>query len=136
MSKKSCPIIVGGAQYTQPKDTPQPLDPLNLMVKTCQMALADTGKDDIKEYIDSLYMININSWSYKDAPSELSKMLGINPVRKVYLPGGGHSPQMLVNRAAKAISSDESQAILITGGEAAYSVYRKKRKNHLELAKT
>jgi len=62
MSKdQSHPIIVGGAQYTQPKDTPQPLDPLNLMVKTCQMALADTGNEDIKNYIDSLYIININS---------------------------------------------------------------------------
>ncbi len=61
MNKKTCPIIVGGAQYTQPKDTSQPLDPLNLMVKTCQMALADTRNDEIKDYIDSLYMININS---------------------------------------------------------------------------
>lgn len=137
MSKKSCPIIVGGAQYTQPKNTPQPLDPLNLMVKTCQMALADTRNEDIKEYIDSLYMVNINSWSYKDAPSELSKMLGINPARIVYLSDGGDSPQMLVNRGAKSIASGQNQAIIITGGEAAYSVYRgKKRKNNIKLAKT
>jgi acetyl-CoA C-acetyltransferase len=105
MSKKSYPIIIGAAQYTQPKDTPHPLDPLNLMVKTCQMALDDTGNDDIKQYIDSLYMVNINSWSYKDTPSELSKILDIIPARKVYLPDGGDSPQMLVNRAAKAIAS-------------------------------
>ncbi len=127
MSKKSCPIIVGAAQYTQPKDSPQPLDPLSLMIKTCQMALADTGNDDIKEYIDSLYMVNINSWSYKDAPSELSNVLGITPVEKVYLPDGGDSPQMLVNRTAKAIASGKSKAIIITGGEASYSVYREKK---------
>jgi acetyl-CoA C-acetyltransferase len=129
MSYKTYPIIIGVAQYTQPKDIPQPLDPLNLMIKTCQMALVDTGNDDIKEYIDSLYMVNINTWSYKDAPSELSKMLGIDPAQKVYLPDGGDSPQMLVNRAAKAIASGQSRAIIITGGEAAYSVYREKKGN-------
>lgn len=33
MSKISCPIIVGAAQYTQPKDIAQPLDPLSLIVE-------------------------------------------------------------------------------------------------------
>ncbi|MFX1392469.1 MAG: hypothetical protein ACFFAH_02740, partial [Promethearchaeota archaeon] len=123
MNKKSIPIIVGVAQFTHPKKTQQRLDPLNLMVKTCQMALDDTGANDIKECIDSVYMININSWSYEDAPAELSKILSIKPVNKIYLSEGGHTPQMLVNRAAKAISSGKSQAILITGGEARYSIY-------------
>ena len=124
MSKEFNPIIVGVAQYTQPKETPQAVDPLNLMVNTGQMALNDVGTDDIKENIDTIYMINIISWSYEDAPGELSKILGIKPVQKVYLPEGGNSPQMIVNRAAKAISSGKSQAILITGGEAQYTASR------------
>ena len=127
MSKKPCPIIVGVAQYTQPKDTAQPLDPLSLIVKTCRMAFADSGAEKLKKFIDSVYMVNINSWSYEDAPGELSNILGIKPVRKVFLPDGGDSPQMLVNRAAKAIASGQSQAILITGGEASYSIYRAKK---------
>jgi len=127
MKEKNNPIIVGAAQYTQPKTIHQPLDPLNLMVKTSQMAISDTGVNNLKNLIDTVYMVNINGWSYKDAPSELSELLGINPVRKVYFPSGGESPQMLVNRAAKAIASGESQVILITGGEAAYSVYRAER---------
>ncbi|MFX1296112.1 MAG: hypothetical protein ACFFD2_14840 [Promethearchaeota archaeon] len=136
MSKKSIPIIVGVAQFTLPKKTQQRLDPLNLMVKTCQLALDDTGANDIKESIDSVYMININSWSYEDAPAELSKILGIKPVNKIYLPDGGDTPQMLVNRAAKVISSGKSQAILITGGEARYSTYRaNKRKIMLKWPK-
>ena len=129
MSKdRSCPIIIGVAQYTQPKDISQPLDPLNLMVKTCQKAFADTRNEEIKNIIDTLYMVNINSWSYKDAPSELSNILGINPAQKVYLHDGGDSPQMLVNRGAKAIASGKSKFILMTGGEAAYSVYRERKK--------
>ncbi|MBA7661389.1 hypothetical protein ES703_69405 [subsurface metagenome] len=127
MSKKTCPIIVGAAQYTQPKDTFQPLDPLSLIIKTCRMAFADSGAEKLKKFIDSIYMVNINSWSYEDAPGELSNILGIKPVRKVFLPDGGDSPQMLVNRAAKAIASGQSQAILITDGEASYSIYRAKK---------
>ena len=124
MKEKNSPIIVGAAQFTQSKKVLQPLDPLSLMVKTSQMAISDSGVNNLKDLIDTVYMVNINGWSYKDAPGELSKLLGINPVRKIYLPSGGESPQMLVNRAAKAITSGESQAVLITGGEAAYSAYR------------
>ena len=124
MSKKLCPIIVGAAQYTQPKDIAQPLDPLSLILKTCRKALNDSGAKEIKKFIDSVYMININSWSYEDAPGELSAIIGIKPVQKVFLPDGGDSPQMLVNRAAKAIATGKSLAVLITGGEASYSIYR------------
>ncbi len=127
MKEKNSPIIVGAAQFTQSKHVLQPLDPLSLMVKTSQMAISDSGVNNLKDLIDTVYMVNINGWSYKDAPGELSELLGINPVQKVYLPSGGESPQMLVNRAAKSIASGESQAILITGGEAAYSAYRAKK---------
>ena len=127
MSNKSYPIIVGAAQFTQNRSTLKPLDPLNLMVEACTMALNDAGTPNLKKFIDSVYMININSWSYEDAPEELSKTLCLKPVHKVYLPDGGDSPQMLVNRAAKAITSGKSQAILITGGEASYSKYKAKK---------
>ena len=127
MKEKNNPIIVGAAQYTQPKTIHQPLDPLNLMVKTSQMAISDSGVKNLKDLIDTVYMVNINGWSYKDAPGELCKLLGINPAQKLYFPSGGDSPQMLVNRAAKSIASGERQAILITGGEAQYAIYRAKR---------
>ena len=127
MNEKLFPIIIGAAQYKQPKKISQPLDPLGLMTKTCQMAIKEVRIDRIRDFIDSVYIININSWSYEDAPDELSKILGIKPIRKGYLPDRGYMPQMLVNRAAKAIASGTSQAVLITGGEALYSTYRAKR---------
>ncbi|MFX0070721.1 MAG: acetyl-CoA acetyltransferase [Candidatus Hermodarchaeota archaeon] len=136
MSKKIHPIVIGVAQYTQSKNETKRLDPLSLMVKTCQKAINDTGSNAIKNYIDAIYMVNINSWSYKDAPGELSKLIGISPSQKVYLPDGGDSPQMLVNRAAKAISKGKKKAILITGAEAAYSTYLfKKGKTKLNWPK-
>ena len=122
MDIKHTPVIIGAAQFTQRKDTPQPLDSLSLMVKTGQKAIEDTHNKKIVDFIDAIYMVNISSWSYEDAPGELGKRLNITPKEKVYLPDGGQSPQMLVNRAAKAITIGEHGCVLITGGEAAYSI--------------
>lgn len=77
-------------------------------------------------------MVNINSWSYSDAPGKLSEIIGINPKVKVFLPDGGDTPQMLTNRAAKAITCGELQAVLITGGEAQYTS-QKAKKNNIKL---
>lgn len=129
VNDKNTPVLIGAAQYLQPKDTEKPLDPLSLMVKTCQAAIADSGALEINNYIDAVYMVNINSWSYDDAPGQLSKIIDVNPKVKVYLPDGGDTPQMLTNRAAKAITSRELQAVLITGGEAQYTSNKAKKKN-------
>src|SRR5665648_327170 len=133
MGEKHIPILVGAAQFTQRKGTSQPLDSLSLMVKTGQNAIENTQTKKIIDFIDAIYMVNISSWSYEDAPGELSKKLNITPKEKIYLSDGGHSPQMLVNRAAKAIASGEHRCVLITGGEAAYSInklFKGKRPKH------
>jgi acetyl-CoA C-acetyltransferase len=124
MENKNNPVIIGAAQFTQRKNTPHPLDSLSLMVKTGQKAIEDTQTKKFNDFIDAIYMVNISSWSYEDAPGELGKRLNIAPKEKVYLPDGGQSPQMLVNRASKAITSGEHRAVLITGGEAAYSLVK------------
>ncbi|MBY8989793.1 MAG: hypothetical protein KGD58_03485 [Candidatus Lokiarchaeota archaeon] len=124
MGKKHIPIIVGAAQFTQRKGTSQPLDSLSLIVKTAQDAIENTKTQKIIDCIDAIYMVNISSWSYEDAPGELGKRLNITPKEKIYLPDGGQSPQMLINRAAKTIASGQHRCVLVTGGEAAYSTYR------------
>ncbi|MBD3196005.1 MAG: hypothetical protein GF317_13185 [Candidatus Lokiarchaeota archaeon] len=125
--KDSWPILVSGAQIIHHKSLKTRLDPLKLIIKSCEKAIESIDNEKIKNFIDTVYMININSWSYRDAPGELSKRLRINPSDKVYLSDGGNTPQMLVNRAAKAIYRGEKEAVLICGGEAAYSVYQSKK---------
>jgi acetyl-CoA C-acetyltransferase len=123
MEKKNNPVIIGAAQYTQHKKTPHPLDPLSLMVKTSQDAIENTQNKNIVDLIDAIYMLNIISWGYEDAPGELGRQLNIKPKEKVILPDPmGQSPQMLVNQAAKAISDGKHRCVLITGGEALYAI--------------
>ncbi|MEJ2250507.1 MAG: hypothetical protein P8Y70_15810 [Candidatus Lokiarchaeota archaeon] len=129
MKENLNPVIVGVSQYKQSKTIEEPLDPLRLIIKVSKQAIKDIKTPKIKNSIDHIYMVNINSWSYKDAPKELSDALDLTPLEKTYLSDGGNTPQLLVNRAARKIAMGDASAILITGGEAAYSLYQSKKGN-------
>jgi acetyl-CoA C-acetyltransferase len=118
------PVIIGIAQYTQHKGTEQPLDPMGLMVKSSLDALGDTGKSKLKELIDCVYVINLFQWPYRDAPGMLSTRLGINPSQAFYLPIGGNTPQLIVNKAARDLAAGRCKAVLMAGAEAIYSIRR------------
>jgi acetyl-CoA C-acetyltransferase len=127
MLRKNIPVIVGAAQITQKKDIDVPLDPLNLIAKTSNNAIQMSGVNDLRNNIDTLYMSTISSWIYDDPPTKLSNLLEISPTQKYSAPISGNVPQLLVNKAAKAISLGEIKAALIVGGEANYSRYRAKK---------
>jgi len=126
--KKSIPIIIGASQYTQSKNSENPIDPIGMMAKACRDALEDTGLEVEKKFIDTLYVSNVYCLAYENAPEDLAERLQINPDKKYYAPIGGNTPQMLVNRAARAIELKKSQIVLITGGESCYSLSRGKKK--------
>ena len=121
------PVIIGAAQYTQHKGTERPLDPLSLMVKTSLDALGDTGESRLKDLIDCVYVINLFQWPYRDAPGMLSARLGINPSQAFYLPIGGNTPQLIVNKAARDLAAGRCKAVLMTGAEAIYSIRRARK---------
>jgi acetyl-CoA C-acetyltransferase len=97
---------------------------MGLMIRACTMALDDAGSDKIRDLIDALYVVNLFQWPYRDAPGMLSEALGIRPAGKYYTPIGGNTPQLLVNRACRALAAGTARAVLITGAEAIYSIRR------------
>lgn len=118
---KSWPIIIGAAQSIQPKETENPLDPLRFIAKVTKLAIEDTGVRNLNDFIDSVYVVFVGSWSYEDAPGELSEMLGIKPFNKVLSLSGGNTSLRLLNQAALSITEGKSKVILITGGETWYT---------------
>ena len=124
MTEYYTPILVGAAQYTQAKNTSSPLDPLGLMTQVCRSAMADTGAAKLKELIDTLYVVNLFQWTYRDVPGMLCNGLGIAPEKSYYTPIGGNTPELLVHKAARALASGQSRAVLLTGAEAIYSLRR------------
>ncbi len=128
MTQKRIPVIVGAAQITQNKAIKVPLDPLKLIAKASLNAIEMSGVDSLKNQIDTIYMSTISSWIYDNPPELLAKLLNIKISQKYVAPISGNIPQLLVNKASKAISKGESNLVLISGGEASYSTYRSKKK--------
>jgi acetyl-CoA C-acetyltransferase len=127
MHQKSIPVIVGAGQITQDKKVKNPLDPLNLIAQATLNAIEMSGVHGLRNAIDTIYMSTISSWIYEDPPGILSKLLELQTPQKYIAPISGNIPQLLVNKAAKAIFQGESSVILIAGGEASYSTYRAKK---------
>ncbi len=113
------PVIIGVAQATNRPKTPQKLvTPLDLMERVSAQAISDTGAQDLGRRIDTVYVVNIISWTYADPPGELSRRLGVEPKTTGYTAIGGNSPQWLVNKACRQILAGDADVVLIAGAEA------------------
>jgi acetyl-CoA C-acetyltransferase len=94
------------------------------MEKVCREAFLDAGNEKVRDLVDSLQVVNLFQWPYRDAPGMLAEKLGLGPGERYYTPIGGNTPQLLVNRACRALAAGRVRAVLITGAEAVYSVRR------------
>lgn len=132
MKNQYTPVIVGISQYTQPKDTDSPMDPLGLMARTSSDAFQDSGSAALLQQCDTIRVINIVSYPYADVCKNLGQLLGISPGRFYYGGIGGNSPQLFVNQTAADIAAGKSSVTLIAGSEAAAAV-RQSRKLQTDL---
>ena len=124
---KTAPLLVGAAQYTQPKDAVCALDPLGLMTKASREAFADAGSGGLAALVDTVCVVNSFSRDDENNPSALAAALGIRPRETIYSLIGGNTPQKLVNRFARDIAAGRRRAVLISGAETIYSMYRASR---------
>ena len=128
MSDGDTPVLVGAAECVQRWDgSGDPDDPLSLMARAAGAALADAGGRGLGDAVDLVAVVNTITWSYADAPRELSRRLGIAPSRCVYTTIGGNSPQYLVHRAAEALVTGGARAVLLAGGEAGDALSRARK---------
>lgn len=113
------PVLVGVGQVTNRPRSPSRLrTPMDLMEEAVEEAVRDAGADRLASEIDTVYVVNIISWTYSDPARTLAERIGSRPRRVGYTAIGGNSPQWLVNRACKEIASGEAAVVLIAGGEA------------------
>lgn len=118
--QKNTPVIVGVHQLTQRwQEGQMPQHPLALIETAAHEALADAG-NSLKAVLDGLYVVNIFSYGYVDAPGALAQALSISPHTRLYTTEGGNTPQYLVNQACLALEKGEVRAVLIGGAEAVY----------------
>ncbi|MGQ0619483.1 MAG: enoyl-CoA hydratase-related protein [Panacagrimonas sp.] len=123
------PVIVGVGEYVdRPETLEQALEPLALMERALRAAQADAGAALLAQ-IESIELIGLMSWRYKDPVTQLCTRLGITPARKVNASMGGETPIRLIHEAAVRIASGVLKAAAIVGGEAMHSAGRAKKQN-------
>ena len=116
------PVIVGVGEITdKPANPAQGLEPLALMQEALKRAEQDAGARLVAE-IDSIDLVNLVSWRYRDPARELCERLAIKPRRAVYGPVGGEAPIRYLHEAALRIQRGESVVGAICGAEAQSTV--------------
>lgn len=121
-NEERIPVLVGVGEYVDhPDSAVEGLEPIRLMERAARNAEKDAGADLLK-VIDSIDIVCELSWPYPDAPTRLSELLGIQPSRAVYGPIGGETPVRFIHEAALRIAEGSSEAALIVGAEAEYTV--------------
>ena len=113
------PVIVGVGQLNQRVDQgAPPLEPADLMVEALQRAAADAGDGRLIDQADSMRVIHVFTWHYKDPGRIVADRLGRTDLATVYTSIGGNVPQLVLNGAARDIANGEEDIVLISGAEA------------------
>ena len=106
------PVLVGYGQVNQHDEHPE-TEPVDLMVDAARAA-ADPR---VLEAVDSVRIVNLLSWRYRDAGLLLAQRIGATAAETRYTGIGGNVPQSLVNQACLDIQAGRADAVLIAGGE-------------------
>ena len=113
------PVLVGYGQVNQHDEHPE-VEPVDLMVAAARAA-ADPR---VLEAVDSVRIVNLLSWRYRDAGLLLAQRIGAPDAETRYTGVGGNVPQSLVNQACLDIQAGRADAVLIAGGETWRTLYR------------
>ncbi|MBV9088770.1 MAG: acetyl-CoA acetyltransferase [Mycobacteriaceae bacterium] len=106
------PVLIGAGQVNQHDSDPR-TEPVDLMVAAARRA-ADPR---VLEAVDSIRVVNVLSWRYRDPGLLLGQRLGTRDFATGYSGVGGNVPQTLVNRACVDIQSGRVAVVMIGGAE-------------------
>src|SRR5271156_2300932 len=102
-SPELTPVIVGVGEITERRPAPgEAREPVALMEAALRAADADGGGGWL-EMLQSLSLIGLVSWRYRDPVNLLCERLGIDPAEAVNASMGGETPIRLLHEAALAI---------------------------------
>ena len=122
------PIIVGVGQHLcRAESVADALEPVALMERAVLAASEDAGLTGPPP-ADSVRIVNILGWRYRNPARFLAERLGLSDVDLAETAAGGNSPQSLVNRTALDILAGSTEIAVLAGGEA-FRTYLKARKS-------
>ncbi len=112
------PVVVGVGQVEQRvSNAAAACSPTSLLAQAALAAQGDAGTGRLLAALDTIAVVRILSWRYRDPAALVAEELGITPRRTIETDDGGNYPQALVNRAAEEIRAGTADAVLIGGAE-------------------
>ena len=87
------------------------------MAEAIRRAAADAGLASVPN-VDSLRVVQLLTWRYRDPARFVAKELGITAREHGYTTGGGNTPQSMVNLTALEIQRGDVDIVVLAGGEA------------------
>ena len=106
------PVIVGVGQINQYHESPE-VEPVDLMAG----AAREAADPRVLAALDSIRVVNLLSWRYRDPGLLLGARIGADDARTQYTGIGGNTPQSLVNQACVDIQAGRTDAVLLVGAE-------------------
>jgi acetyl-CoA C-acetyltransferase len=106
------PVLVASGQVNQ-RDEEGLIEPVDLMA-TAARAAADAA---VLEAVDSIRVVNVFSWRYRDPGLPLGQRIGARHASTRYSGVGGNVPQSLLNQACLDIQRGRAEVVMIAGGE-------------------
>ncbi|ANZ26541.1 acetyl-CoA acetyltransferase [Rhodococcus sp. WB1] len=108
------PILVGTGQVDE---RGRGVEPVDLMVRAAREAAADAGSARLLELVDSVRVVGLLSWRYRDPGALVGERIGATVRHTGYSGNGGSTPQVLVNGSAEDIAAGRADVVLIGGAE-------------------
>jgi acetyl-CoA C-acetyltransferase len=106
------PLLVGAGQVNQRTEQPD-TEPVDLMTQ----AAREAADPRVLEAVDSIRVVNLLSWRYRDPGLLVGQRIGAADARTQYTGNGGNTPQSLVNQTCLDIRQGRADVVLLTGGE-------------------
>lgn len=113
------PVIVGVGQVDGRRlggDGAAP-EPVDLMAAAAREAGHDASAVALLGRLDSIRVVSLLSWHYRDPARLLADRLGADPRHTVLTGIGGNEPQELVTSASRDIAEGRAEVVLVAGGE-------------------
>jgi len=112
------PVLIGTGQFNNRVDRgDEPVEPVDLMAEALRRAEADAGRGGVLAGADSIRVLMLLSWRYRDPGALVADRLGIDDPESIYTVMGGNYVQTVVNRTALDIVEGRNDLVLVTGGE-------------------
>lgn len=110
------PVLVGGGQINARDGG---IEPVDLLASAAREAAAEAGSARILEQVDTVWVVGLLSWRYRDPGLLVGERIGAaDAVRRTgYSGNGGSTPQVMVNAAAADILAGRADVVLIGGAE-------------------